>query len=135
MSELICRYQFWFASISSLDGTSAVFVILEWTLARVVHMRICARLSPTMAAVCFAFIVTGHVQHVFFRKYTQKAAIKYDVKGWVMNKEDGTVVGVASGEPEQLKKFEAFLHKGSPHAVVKSVSWTPMPGCQNFTDF
>ena len=88
-----------------------------------------------MAAVCFAFVVTGHVQHVFFRKYTQKAAVKYNIKGWVMNKEDGSVTGVACGEPEKLKKFEAFLHKGSPHAVVSSVSWTPMEECPAFADF
>ena len=93
------------------------------------------RLNPTMAAVCFAFVVTGHVQHVFFRKYTQKAAVKYNIKGWVMNKEDGTVAGVASGEPDNLKKFEAFLHKGSPRAVVRSVSWTPVQDCLEVVDF
>ena len=41
--------------------------------------------------------VFGKVQGVFFRKYTKKEADKLGLSGWVMNTDNGTVVGVAEG--------------------------------------
>ena len=57
-----------------------------------------------------------------------------------MNRADGAVVGVARGEQGPLERFQKFLHKGSPRAVVESVSWTPITASANdsseeFDDF
>jgi acylphosphatase len=36
-------------------------------------------------------IVTGHVQGVGFRYFTQAQALEHNITGWVRNNEDGTV--------------------------------------------
>ena len=73
--------------------------------------------------LCFAFVVTGKVQGVFFRKYTYKKAVELGLTGWVRNYEDGSVRGEVCGSDEQLQSFERFLHVGSPKAKVTTVSW------------
>ncbi|MHC4944697.1 MAG: acylphosphatase [Planctomycetota bacterium] len=68
------------------------------------------------------FIVSGIVQGVCFRAYTQRAALKHDVTGWVRNRPDGSVDGEAFGTPEAVKGFVAWLHEGSPHGRVDHVN-------------
>ncbi|TNJ26958.1 Acylphosphatase [Giardia muris] len=73
-----------------------------------------------------AFRVTGTVQGVAFRKYTQRFATKKGLVGHVQNEPDGSVVGTAEGTSEQIEALIAYLHKGSPKAVVKEVTTTPI---------
>jgi acylphosphatase len=51
----------------------------------------------------FRYEVFGRVQGVFFRKYTQKEAIRLGIVGWVKNTPQGTVEGEAQGPTEQMK--------------------------------
>lgn len=67
------------------------------------------------------FQVTGKVQGVFFRKFTQAEAQSLRLSGWVRNCEDGSVEGVASGSERELKNFIQWLHKGSPMSRVDDV--------------
>ncbi|CAL5995146.1 Acylphosphatase [Hexamita inflata] len=83
----------------------------------------------------YSFIVTGKVQGVFFRKYTEKAALQYQICGWVRNNPDGTVSGEAYGTVENLKLFNAFLHKGSPKSKVSSVKWELSKENKQFNKF
>ena len=68
-----------------------------------------------------SFIVSGKVQGVCFRAYTEAAAREHDVTGWVRNRSDGRVEGEAYGAPEALEQFVKWLHKGSPHGRVEDV--------------
>ena len=81
-------------------------------------------------------IVHGYVQGVSFRYYTQRAARRLGVTGWVANQRDGTVKVMAEGDKPALQEFLAFLHEGSPAARVQrvDVSWGEAVGTfQNFS--
>ena len=76
--------------------------------------------TPGAELSYFKFEVTGKVQRVFFRKYTQKEAVKLGILGWVMNTTHGTVVGEAFGEPAALEKMKYFLQNtGSPKSRIE----------------
>ena len=80
-------------------------------------------------------IVEGRVQGVNFRYYTVRAAQRLGVTGWVANRYDGRVETIIEGPDEILKEMLAFLHKGSPSAIVTKVSvqWGAATG--EFTEF
>lgn len=66
--------------------------------------------------------VSGLVQKVFFRVYAKEHADKFDLVGFVKNKEDGTVEIVAqSYNEEYLKFFVSKLKEGSPMSKVETV--------------
>ena len=68
------------------------------------------------------FVVTGRVQGVAFRAYTRDAARELGVAGPVLNREDGSVAGIAYGLDKDIDGFVAFLHEGSPWARVEDVA-------------
>jgi acylphosphatase len=80
-------------------------------------------------------VVEGVVQGVNFRYYTVRKARSLGLTGWVANRWDGKVEAVAEGRREDLEEFLAFLHKGSPSAVVSRVvpRWGKATG--KFHDF
>ncbi|NOZ63752.1 MAG: acylphosphatase [Caldiserica bacterium] len=65
--------------------------------------------------------VSGVVQGVLFRYYTQKMAYKLGVKGWVRNTRDGRVEMVLEGEEEKVNKLIEWAHEGPPYASVAKV--------------
>ncbi|KAJ8060298.1 hypothetical protein OCU04_010634 [Sclerotinia nivalis] len=67
-----------------------------------------------------AFTVSGQVQGVNFRSFTQKKAKALGVIGWVRNTSDGKVKGEAQGSPSQIESLRADLKKGPHHARVTS---------------
>jgi acylphosphatase len=69
--------------------------------------------------------VTGHVQGVFFREWSVKVAGGLGIDGWVRNRSDGNVELYAVGEPAQIERFVAELHKGSPASRVDNVDVAP----------
>lgn len=80
-------------------------------------------------------IISGRVQGVSFRYYTQQEAQKLGVKGWVRNRPDRTVEVTAEGDRDKLDKLLAFLHHGPPAAKVDSVNVTWSDGTGEFDDF
>jgi len=80
------------------------------------------------------FKVSGRVQGVWFRAHTQDAATRNHLCGWVRNLRDGRVEGWAEGLDSDLEPFIAFLHRGSPHAIVDEVEleWTEPEGHTSF---
>jgi acylphosphatase len=79
-------------------------------------------LFPTLS-----FRVTGLVQHVWFRGWTQMTADALGLRGWVRNLPDGSVAGQvqASDDSEQgraaLSRFRRLLAQGPPSARVALV--------------
>lgn len=65
--------------------------------------------------------VTGYVQGVSFRYYTQQQAQRLGLVGWVANQPDGSVQVVAEGSEAAIDALVHFLQGGSPHAVVDQV--------------
>jgi acylphosphatase len=73
----------------------------------------------------YRFIVTGRVQGVGFRASAQRKAAALGLRGWVCNRADGAVEGVASGEEGALAGFASWLRRGPPGAKVDSLQWDP----------
>ena len=58
--------------------------------------------------------VSGRVQGVFFRHYTQEKARKLDLYGWVRNLADGRVEILAQGEDIAVDELVSWSYNGSP---------------------
>jgi acylphosphatase len=74
-----------------------------------------------MVTVRARVIVSGLVQGVFFRAYTEERARELLLAGWVKNRWDGNVELVIEGEKEKVDKMVNWLYKGPPHARVEKV--------------
>ena len=79
--------------------------------------------------------ISGRVQGVFFRAYTQEAARARNIRGWVMNTRDRRVEAVLEGEKEQVEDMIKWCRQGSPMSQVTrvDVDWQEYIG--EFGDF
>ena len=80
-------------------------------------------------------MVSGRVQGVYFRAFTQKQAIKHGVTGFVSNKPNGNVEIVAYAKPEKLDCFIIWCHKGPLMAKVEHVIVNDYKTTEIFTEF
>ena len=67
------------------------------------------------------FRVSGKVQGVGFRYSTKKTALSLGISGWVRNRKEGDVEGVAQGLQEKIEIFQTWLWKGPDYARVNKV--------------
>ena len=79
--------------------------------------------------------ITGRVQGVGFRYYTQKQARILGLKGWVKNTSDGGVLVLAQGSREMIDTFIDYLRIGPTPAHVRNVSATPLTPTESYSDF
>jgi acylphosphatase len=66
-------------------------------------------------------VIIGRVQGVGFRYFTQEAAVREGVYGWVRNAPDGNVEVEAEGEAEAIERFEQRIRHGPGGARVDRV--------------
>ena len=66
--------------------------------------------------------ISGRVQGVNFRAWTQVEAQGRGLAGWVRNEADGTVTAHLEGPAEEVDAMVTVLHKGPPAAVVREVT-------------
>jgi acylphosphatase len=71
------------------------------------------------------FVVSGRVQGVGFRYFTQDVANREGLTGQVRNLPDGRLEVVAEGDAESLQRLEAALWRGPSHARVEDVEVEP----------
>jgi acylphosphatase len=67
------------------------------------------------------YVIGGRVQGVGFRYFTEAAAAREGIAGWVRNTPDGRVEVSAEGDAEALDRFERKLRHGPPGARVEQV--------------
>jgi len=67
------------------------------------------------------YVISGRVQGDGLRYFTEAAAAREGLHGWVRNLADGRVEVSAEGEAEALERFEGKLHQGPPGAHVERV--------------
>ena len=79
-------------------------------------------------AVTKRLIVTGRVQGVGFRFYTQRKARELGLAGWVRNRRDGSVEAVVQGAPAAVETMIEWARRGPPSAVVSDVQITDAGG-------
>lgn len=73
----------------------------------------------------YRFVVSGHVQGVFFRQSARERAQALGLQGWIRNRSDGCVEGVAAGTPSALEALRSWLRQGPPAARVDALEWEP----------
>ncbi|MDP2151614.1 MAG: acylphosphatase [Parvibaculum sp.] len=66
-------------------------------------------------------IISGRVQGVFYRAFTEEAARSLGIKGWVRNLPDGGVEALFEGEKDDIEKAVGICRKGPPASVVRDV--------------
>lgn len=72
-------------------------------------------------------IISGKVQGVYFRKFSQAEALALGLAGWVRNRSTGTVEVFVQGPEDKLKSFEERLKIGSPLSEVHSLEAIAAP--------
>lgn len=72
-----------------------------------------------MKRICI--VVSGRVQGVFFRHYTNKRAAKLGLTGFVRNLSDGNVEVIAEGDESKLKELVKFCRKGPKSSYVEGI--------------
>jgi len=68
------------------------------------------------------FVISGRVQGVGFRYFTQEWALREGVTGWVRNLPDGRVEAHVEGEAESVTRVERALRSGPGGARVQTVT-------------
>lgn len=65
------------------------------------------------------FIISGLVQGVGFRFFTQRAAARHQVRGYVRNLKDGRVEALAEGGEKAVEEFKHDLTAGPTFSNVE----------------
>jgi Acylphosphatases len=79
--------------------------------------------------------ISGRVQGVFFRAETQRAAVGFNLTGWVRNMADGRVEALLEGKDENVDKMLTWCHIGPPAARVEEVLTEEEHYTGEFSDF
>lgn len=66
-------------------------------------------------------VISGRVQGVWYRAWTQQTASKLGLSGWVRNRTDGTVEALFSGSAHAVADMLATCRKGPPLARVDDI--------------
>lgn len=74
-----------------------------------------------MKEIARRYVVSGRVQGVGFRRFVERKAVELGVRGWVRNRDDGSVEVYATGLADQLAALEGPLWKGPLWSRVESV--------------
>lgn len=83
---------------------------------------------------CAKLKISGRVQGVFFRDFTEEKANELELVGWVKNMPDDTVEVQIQGDKAVIEQMIAWCHKGSPGAQVDKVEveWVDAESCEGF---
>ncbi|MBN1115891.1 MAG: acylphosphatase [Bacteroidales bacterium] len=82
----------------------------------------------------YTISISGRVQGVGFRYTAQRMARGYGLKGFVMNRYDGSVYIEAEGSLNQLTKFVDWCKIGPPHSRVDTITFN-IESLKNYTGF
>ena len=80
-------------------------------------------------------IISGRVQGVAYRAYTEREALRHHLTGWVRNLPDGNVEAVFEGPKEVVEDMVCWCHQGPPASRVMQVEVTWKSFTGEFEDF
>ena len=72
----------------------------------------------------YSIIISGKVQHVYYRKFASQALMRLRIQGYIHNLPNGTVEVVARIYDDEYDAVIEALQKGSPMSSVESISAT-----------
>jgi acylphosphatase len=73
-------------------------------------------------------IISGRVQGVGFRQFMVRTAEALDIKGWVRNRNDGTVEAVVAGSQSAVESMIERTRRGPRHAAVRDLQIAEVQG-------
>ncbi|MCS7216046.1 MAG: acylphosphatase [Thermodesulfovibrio sp.] len=78
--------------------------------------------------------ISGRVQGVFYRAFTEEIASSLRLNGWVRNLRDGRVEAVFEGDEEKISIAIQRCKEGPPHARVDNIEtiWEEPEGLKGF---
>ena len=97
-------------------GSGRLFAGACWTKPAVIWQ------PPGMSKKAIEAVVTGRVQGVSYRAWTQRTARAEGLRGWVRNEADGSVRTLIAGEGEAVARMQRELWRGPSAARVDGVS-------------
>lgn len=68
--------------------------------------------------------ITGRVQGVFYRAWTETEAKKRQLRGWVRNRRDGSVEALFAGNDADVDDMLEACRDGPPAAQVSDIKVT-----------
>jgi acylphosphatase len=80
-------------------------------------------------------IVSGRVQGVFYRAWTQDTCAEMGLTGWVKNRSDGGVEILAEGARPKLDQLVRLCHQGPAAAQVTDVETEFSPAKGDLVNF
>lgn len=80
-------------------------------------------------------VVSGRVQGVGYRAWTEGTARDLGLVGWVRNLSNGAVEIRCEGASDRVSGFVELLWKGPSHAVVSEVIVSEEPVMGEFSEF
>lgn len=80
-----------------------------------------AILPPDVSTVAIQARISGRVQGVWFRNWTETEATRRGLSGWVRNEPDGSVSALFVGPRQTVENMLAACHQGPPAARVDHV--------------
>jgi acylphosphatase len=80
-------------------------------------------------------LVTGRVQGVYFRMFTQNKAKQFGIKGYARNLPDGRVEIIAEADHGSIEQLIKWCHKGPVTARVDHVEMTELEPDEVLTSF
>ena len=77
--------------------------------------------SPGQQRKAVHAVISGRVQGVWFRAWTEGEALDRGLDGWVRNRRDGSVEAVFAGPAAQVEAMLEACRQGPPLAVVQDI--------------
>jgi len=81
-----------------------------------------------MPHVCRTVRITGRVQGVAYRAWTESRARAAGLRGWVRNESDGSVSALFCGPDAAVEAMITACHEGPGAAEVRDVQVEDAPG-------
>jgi len=79
--------------------------------------------------------VRGRVQGIRFRKMIKRFADSTDLKGFVMNKKDGSVLTIAQGTEKDTSGLLIWIQKNPGFSKIESLSYKKRNAMKDYPDF
>ena len=81
------------------------------------------------------FLLSGLVQGVGFRFFTQRVAARYQVRGYVRNRADGRVEAWAQGPEKSVEAFKHDITAGPRYSRVDEVEEIVLEPSSEYSSF
>ncbi len=72
----------------------------------------------------YRIIISGKVQHVYYRKFVSQALMRLRIQGYIQNLNDGTVEVIALIYDDEYDSVNKALKEGSPLSSVDDITST-----------